>query len=29
MFQAKHGQQPADHLFELFRTISAGEKGSR
>jgi exonuclease SbcD len=29
MFRAKHKESPADHLLELFRTISAGEKGSR
>jgi hypothetical protein len=29
MFEAKHKEPPADHLLELFRTISAGEKGSR
>jgi hypothetical protein len=29
MFHAKHKEPPADHLLELFRTISAGEKGSR
>ena len=29
MFEAKHKEQPSDQLLELFRTISAGEKGSR
>jgi hypothetical protein len=29
MFAAKHREPPSDQLLELFRTISAGEKGSR